>query len=206
MFMPIRNARASLNDDFFDTYAKNYDVAIITIGRSSGEGGSDRNKSDLTGHRETDDKRCAPLSMHKKKRKVIVVLNVVEVSWKRNPGTMILDAILLVWQPGEEAGNAIADILSEGFWSGKLSDTFPFLSTTYLQRLTSQLIIKVQCHGIPSRQALETWRNVDVTDYARNNVGYRYFVTSGKPVSYPFGYGLYIYDIHLFQCESTEER
>jgi beta-glucosidase len=192
MFMPRKKMpEPALNDDFFDNYAKNYDVAIITIGRSSGEG-SDRNISDFN---LSDNEKymikgvCS--AFHAKNKKVVVVLNiggVVETkSWSNDP-----DAILLAWQPGEEAGNAIADILSGKVSpSGKLPDTFPVSINDVPSTANFPTDYKGSMSWDSKQASTGNVKNVDVTDYAEGiNVGYRYFVTSGKQVSYPFGYGL----------------
>jgi beta-glucosidase len=192
MFMPHKKMpEPALNDDFFDTYAKNYDVAIITIGRSSGEG-SDRNKSDFDlSDNEKQMIKGVCTAFHAQKRKVIVVLNVGGVvetkSWNNDP-----DAILLAWQPGEEAGNAIADILSGKVSpSGKLPDTFPISINDVPSTANFPTDYKGSMSWDSKQASTGNVKNVDVTDYAEGiNVGYRYFVTSGKPVSYPFGYGL----------------
>jgi beta-glucosidase len=192
MFMPRKKMpEPALNDDFFDTYAKNYDVAIITIGRSSGEG-SDRNKSDFElSDNEKQMIKGVCTAFHAQKKKVIIVLNiggVVETkSWNSDP-----DAILLAWQPGEEAGNAIADLLSGKVSpSGKLPDTFPISINDVPSTANFPTDYKGSMSWDSKQASTGNVKNVDVTDYAEGiNVGYRYFVTSGKQVSYPFGYGL----------------
>lgn len=174
----------------YGNYARKSDVAIITIGRSSGEGG-DRKISDFNldaGEQEMVGDVCD--AFHQAGKKVVVILNVGGVietaSWKDKP-----DAILLAWQPGQEGGNSIADVLTGKVSpSGKLPDTFPVSiddvpSTKNFPYDTDY--IDLTFSSTPTNKD----RNIGYTNYEEGlNVGYRYFATNGKAVSYPFGYGL----------------
>ncbi len=85
---------------------------------------------------------------------------------------------MLAWQPGQEAGNAIADVLSGKVNpSGKLATTFP---TDYKDVASSK-----NFPGIPAEKP------TDVTYEEGIYVGYRYFDSFGVKPAYEFGYGLY---------------
>ncbi len=172
--------------------AASSDLAIITIGRNSGEF-MDRTFEDFNLSPEENrliSSVCA--AFHAVHKKVIVVLNVGGVietaSWKNLP-----DAILLAWQPGQEGGNSVADVLSGKVSpSGKLSMTFPvkwhdIASSVNFPSDGAVSSFDFANHG--EKQAVKKlW---DYTDYEEDiYVGYRYFDSFDKPVSYPFGYGL----------------
>lgn len=161
--------------------AKSNDMAVVVIGRGSTEE-SDRKVHDDFNLSDSEiymiDKVCE--EFHARNKKVVVLLNiggVVETaSWKNKP-----DAILSVWFPGQECGHAVADVLTGTVNpSGKLPMTFP-----------------VRYSDIPSSKNYPTvgetlsGENFDYTSYEEGVwVGYRYFTTADKAVSYPFGYGL----------------
>ncbi|MDR2811123.1 MAG: glycoside hydrolase family 3 C-terminal domain-containing protein [Tannerellaceae bacterium] len=179
------------------------DVALITIGRNSGEFTDRKLEGDfeLT-PQETGLIKQVTDAFHKQGKKVVVVLNIGGVietaSWKDIP-----DAILLAWQGGQEGGNSVADILKGDVNpSGKLTMTFP---VRYLDHASSanfpynystdpQQMMRAMSSMVGAgkgNQPKEPERNVDYTIYEEDiYVGYRYFDTFGKEVSYPFGYGL----------------
>lgn len=133
---------------------------------------------------------------HAAGKKFVVVLNIggtIETaSWKHIP-----DAILLAWTPGQEGGLAVADVLTGAANpSGKLPMTFPL---NYLDIPSSANFPYADAAnqggnnfgawGGQQQRALR--KNTDYTEYAEGiYVGYRYFQSAGKEVSYPFGYGL----------------
>ncbi len=171
----------SLSTAAIERYVANNDVAVITIGRYSLQG-RDRTHSAgdflLSEDEESLIHRVAT-SAHEKNKKVVVVLNVAGIiemdSWQEN-----VDAIVLAYMPGQEAGKVVADILSgEVNPSGKLAQTIP-----------------VKYSDIPSAAnfpGTDTDADGIVDTHFYNEgiyVGYRYFTTFDKPVSYPFGYGL----------------
>lgn len=169
------------------------DVALITIGRMSGEF-LDRSSSDFylseNNRRLIDDVTRA---FHAKGKKVIVVLNIggaIETeSWKNTP-----DAILCAWQGGQEGGNSVADILSgKANPSGKLTMTFPVRFEDHASTANFPVDLKGKTELTDKTQKAEEdkVRLIDYTPYEEDiYVGYRYFDTFGKKVSYPFGYGL----------------
>jgi len=170
------------------------DAAVIVIGRNAGEGDDRRIEDfDLT-QAERDMIMQVSNYYHMAGKKVYVVLNIGGVietaSWKN-----YADGILLAWTPGQEVGNSVADVLTgKANPSGKLSMTFPM--TIFDHPSTYNFPFD----GQPARRS--AWemmfagkpkpvKDIDYTNYAEGIwVGYRYFQTAGKEVSYPFGYGL----------------
>jgi beta-glucosidase len=195
-FMPkIRASEIVPAEADIARYAAGSDIALITIGRNSGEF-ADRRLEDgdftLTGiERRLIESVCK--AYHAAGKQVVVVLNIGGVietaSWKNLP-----DAILLAWQAGQEGGNSVADVLKGAVNpSGKLPMTFP---VDYMDAASSANFPYDYVAGAPvffptGETKTELVKNIDYTNYEEDiYVGYRWFDTFGKEVSYPFGYGL----------------
>lgn len=179
-----RYAELAVSRDVLYRQAELNDVAILTIGRQAGEGGDRRIEGDFN---LTADEHAMLRNLchafHAHGKKVIVILNmgntIETASWKALP-----DAILMAWQPGQEGGNSVADVLSgKASPSGKLTMSFPNTLAdhpAYLNFPTG-----------PGTNHGDRRRNHDYTIHEEGiYVGYRYFTTFGQSVSYPFGYGL----------------
>lgn len=170
---------------------KEADAAIITIGRQAGEG-MDRkidgefNLSQL----ELDMIFRVSDQFHAAGKPVIVIINsgsVMETcSWRDR-----VDAILCAWQPGEEGGNSVADVLTgKANPSGKLTMTWPVAATDHPSTKNFP-----KEYDMYSYKEMLGWgapiQGEDFTNHEEDiYVGYRYFDTFQKPVAYPFGYGL----------------
>ncbi|WAT08091.1 glycoside hydrolase family 3 C-terminal domain-containing protein [Rouxiella badensis] len=187
----LKNAELTLIDDgkqALDENAKNdaiahaaqqSDVAIVSIGRSSTEG-ADRYSMAMHADEIAMIDNVAT-AFHQQNKKVVVLLNVgspIEIaSWEDK-----VDAILLTWQPGEQAGNAVADILTGKVNpSGKLPLTFP-----------KRLEDSPSYGNYPG--------NAKTVNYGEGiYVGYRYYDTRRIAPMYPFGYGLSYSTVHYGQ-------
>ena len=166
------------------------DVALITIGRISGEfldrkvADFNLNASELKLIQQVCD------VYHKAGKKVVVLLNIGGVietaTWKDLP-----DAILCAWQAGQEGGNSVVDVLSgKQSPSGKFTMTWPVkFNDAYSSKnfpIDEDPRIDMLNQGKKGNV-----KNVDYTDYEEDiYVGYRYFDSFDVPVSYPFGFGL----------------
>ena len=170
---------------------KNSDAAIITISRQAGEG-IDRKiegEFNLTDLERQMIQRISSV-YHAMEKPVIVVINsgsVIETtSWSAYP-----DAILMAWQPGEEGGNSVVDILTGKVCpSGRLTMTWPLAATDHPSTKNFPQDIDLFTY-----EAIKTGgRAMPTRDYTNHEegiwVGYRYFDTQHKQVAYPFGYGL----------------
>jgi len=184
------------SDELLAECAESADMAIVTIGRNSGEGIDRVEKDDfLLSADEQEMIQNVCNSFHEAGKKVVVVLNiggVVETaSWKGQP-----DAILLAWQGGQEGGNAVTDVLSGKVDpSGKLPMTFSislndYASTANFPLEGKPMKMSDMISGKKTLPEEEQIRNLDYTKYEEGiYVGYRHF-DNGFEVSYPFGYGL----------------
>jgi beta-glucosidase len=195
MFMPKVRAAELLPDAAVLAQAvAASDVALITVGRTSGEF-EDRKTADFY-LSETEQSLIKNVSeaFHKAGKKAVVILNIGGVietaSWNKHP-----DAILLAWQAGQEGGNTVADVLSGKVNpSGKLPMTFPLALEdvpSYANFPRDYQPERTMEAMIGGSTASANRPNIDFTRYEEGVfVGYRYYCTHHKEVSYPFGYGL----------------
>ena len=173
-----------------EAQAAQADIAVLTIGRISGEF-FDRKSSDFNlsdSERKLITQVCD--TYHKAGKKVVVLLNIGGVietaSWNALP-----DAILCAWQAGQEGGNSVVDVLSgKQSPSGKFTMTWPvkFSDAYSSKNFPVDKTAKLDFMNTVERGNV---KNVDWTDYEEDiYVGYRYFDSFDVPVSYPFGFGL----------------
>jgi beta-glucosidase len=172
-----------------DREAAGADAAVITIGRNAGEGADRKQVND---YYLTDNEKGLIIGVsnafHAKGKKVIVVLNiggVIEVaSWRDS-----VDGILLAWQPGLEAGNAIADVLIDNVNpSGRLATTF---AMDYKDEPTAKNFPGKE-FPLPAGQTANpmSGKPSEVVYEEGIYVGYRYFDAFKVKPAYEFGYGL----------------
>ena len=183
-------AEKSFTDGEVMAQAANADIAVITLGRLSGEF-LDRKVADFNlsdSERKLIEQVCD--LYHKAGKQVVVLLNIGGVietaSWKNLP-----DAILCAWKPGQEGGNSVVDVLSgKQSPSGKFTMTWPILFTDAYSARNFPIDQDPRIDLLNQGQK-GLLRNVDFTDYEEDiYVGYRYFDSFGIAVSFPFGFGL----------------
>jgi beta-glucosidase len=187
----------AVDADLAGRMAGTADIAVVTVGRNSGEG-ADRmldNDFNLSLTEKAMINNVAK-AFHAKGKKVIVLLNIGGVietaSWKNVP-----DAILLVWQAGQETGNSMADVVSGKINpSGKLAATFPvsYKDVPSAKDFPGIVTEIEQPNQKPPKEG-------DIMAFMRPKaskivyeegiyVGYRYYETFGVNPSFEFGYGM----------------
>lgn len=194
-FFGFKRPQEAIIEDFFIAHrAKDCSKAVITISRNAGEALDRENEEGdylLTrGERELISN--VSKIFHARGKKVIVVLNTggaMDIaSWADE-----VDGIVMAWQPGQEGGNAVADILTGKVNpSGKLPMT---LAIDYYDIPSSKNFPqhwKFSWDELlrPGKEVMAK-KDLGYTLYEEDIwVGYRHFNTFKKPVAFPFGYGL----------------
>ena len=184
--------------------AEKADVAVITLGRLSGEF-LDRNVSNFNlsdSERKLIEQVCEVY--HKAGKQVVVLLNIGGVietaSWSNLP-----DAILCAWQAGQEGGNSVVDVLSgKQSPSGKFTMSWPVKFTDAYSSKNFPIDQDPRIDMMNQGQKGDV-KNVDYTNYEEDiYVGYRYFDSFDVPVSYPFGFGLSYTTFEYADAKVTE--
>ncbi len=184
-----RAGELDIDKGLFSKKAAEASIALITIGRNAGEGADRKLENDFNlSATELALIKNVSDAFHAVNKKVVVALNVggvVEVASWRNE----VDAILLSWQPGMEAGNAMADVMSGKVnASGRLATTFPV-----------QYADVPSAKSFPGKEFPEQAKSgmfgmklipAEVTYEDGIYVGYRYYNTFNVKPAYEFGYGL----------------
>jgi beta-glucosidase len=171
--------------------AKETDMGLIVVGRRSGEFRDRAVEGDF--ELTADEKaliRAVTQGYRAAGKKAIVVLNVGGVvetaSWRDVP-----DAILLAWQPGQEAGHAIADVLTGKVApSGRLATSFPvkYTDVPSAANFPGKTILGPDPNS--KGNIMDGDREAEVEYLDDVFVGYRHYATKKVKVAYPFGYGL----------------
>ena len=109
---PLKRAEEFVpTSDELSAQVKNNDVAIITLGRTSGEASDRRVEEFYLKENESALIKQVAEAYHAAGKKVIVILNICSpvetASWKN-----MVDAVICAFQPGQEVGNCVADVLT----------------------------------------------------------------------------------------------
>jgi len=166
-----------IQDDFIQKQSLQSDMAMISVGKNAGEG-ADRNLDNNYHLMESEISLIKRVyeAFKARGKKTVVILNIGGVidlaSWQT-----YTDAILLAWQPGQEGGFAIADILTGKVNpSGKLAITFP---EKYADVSSAK--------NFPGATGVDP---LNVIYEEGIYTGYRYYDTYKVKPAYEFGYGL----------------
>ena len=184
-----RVTEMTIDNNLINSKAATDDIALITIGRNAGEG-SDRKVENDFNLKEEEIKLIENVSnaFRAKNKKVVVIINaggVIEVAGWRDKA----EAILLTWQPGLEAGNAVADILSGKVNpNGKLATTFPvkYNDDVTVKNFPGKEFPDQAVAGMFGMKQIPAEVIYEEGIY----VGYRYYNTFNIKPAYEFGYGL----------------
>ena len=197
---PARAEEKQFTADELRTAINGSDVAIISLGRKSGEA-ADRSEA-VFYLKEGEAKLIKTVSeaYHAKGKQVVVLLDICSpidvASWQEQ-----IDALVCTWQGGQESGFSVADVLS-GIVnpSGKLPMTFQvkygdaYADKNFPSNVDDKTLGAMFMWGYNKDQAPKERKpqaNIDYTNYEEDiYVGYRYFDSFGKAVAYPFGFGL----------------
>ena len=151
-----------------EALARASDVVVVVVGTSEEweSEGFDRDGLDLPGEQDELITRLCAVNSN-----VIVVVNAgspVTMPWADSAA-----AVLQIWLPGQEAGNALADVLfGDAEPAGRLPVTVPY-----------RLVDSGAADGYPASDGRLTYSE-------GLNVGYRHFDAAGIAPRYPFGHGL----------------
>ena len=197
---PARAEEKQFTVDELSAAINGSDVAIISLGRKSGEA-ADRSEADFY-LKEGEAKLIKTVSeaYHAKGKQVVVLLDICSpidvASWQEQ-----IDALVCTWQGGQESGFSVADVLSGKVNpSGKLPMTFQvkygdaYADKNFPSNVDDKTLGAMFMWGYNKDQAPKERKpqaNIDYTNYEEDiYVGYRYFDSFGKAVAYPFGFGL----------------
>jgi beta-glucosidase len=197
---PTRADEKQLTADEMNAAIAGSDVAIISLGRKSGEA-ADRSEADFyLKEGEAQLIKAVSEAYHAKGKKVVVLLDICSpidvASWQDQ-----VDAVVCTWQGGQESGFAVADVLSGKVNpSGKLPMTFQikygdaYVDKNFPANVDDKSLGAMFMWGYNKDAApkeRQPQKDIDFTNYEEDiYVGYRYFDSFGKPVAYPFGFGL----------------
>ena len=179
--------------------AEKTDTAVLVIGRNSGGEECDRHLTEDYYLTETEEKLVKEVCTHF--ANVAVILNVnglIDLSWiGKYPG---IKSLIFLGIPGEEGAAALAEILTgQVNPSGKMAVTVAehyedYPSAKYFSWDKEHLdqIADYETYGLSAEEnGSRGFAKSPVTLYWEDvYAGYRYFDTFGKPVLYPFGFGL----------------
>lgn len=178
---PMCYKEMPVKDEFIASAAKRNTTAVVVIGRAAGEDRENKIEKGSWFLTDTEDNLLALTRKYFKKVCVMInsgsIMDVIRIE-KHKP-----DALMFVWQGGQETGNAVADVLlGKVSPSGKLTDTIA---------------------AIEDYPSYKYFGNKKYNNYAEDiYVGYRYFNTFARDkIIYPFGFGLSYTKFEITDCK-----